>query len=385
MLRPPDVPWKLAGKQLQVSRESENGVLIAEARGRLDGASAGDFERAVQEATGDCKRALLIDCENLSYVSSAGLRAMLLIARALARRNVPFALCSLPDRVAKVLDVSGFDWIISTQLSRAERSWLRAAFGETAKVQPHAHTAPFDMECMMDDMQSALSHARKNLNCPRRSLPVPRWAVCIGPVLALSACGGGGGGDSDPAPAEQIVDVSPQRLLPPVTTASCEDLYSRLADAAGDNLVALVRGAQFECIRGLERVSDPPLQIAVSREANALTVAGVIPELIRTYDASPGDGLRQAFRYLIVVKDIHHWCLTRASCEGGEWSSAESYPLGPGSPVYEAVKSGVDAFAAHPRFMGYEEQHAANLVEMVGVVIDYEMEAEFLHVVSRWL
>ena len=107
-------------QQLQLTTESENGVLIAEARGRLDGASAGDFERAVQEAAGDCEGALLIDCENLSYVSSAGLRAMLLIAKALARRNVPFALCSLRGPVAEVFEVSGFDRIISTHPSRAE-------------------------------------------------------------------------------------------------------------------------------------------------------------------------------------------------------------------------------------------------------------------------
>ena len=105
---------------MQLTTESENGVLIAEARGRLDGAGAGEFERAVQGAAGDCEGALLIDCENLSYVSSAGLRAMLLIARALARRNVPFVLCSLLGPVAEVFEVSGFDRINSTHPSRAE-------------------------------------------------------------------------------------------------------------------------------------------------------------------------------------------------------------------------------------------------------------------------
>ena len=74
----------------------------------------------MQGAVGDCEGALLIDCENLSYISSAGLGAMLLTAKALAKRNVPFALCTLQSPVAEVFEVSGFDRIISTHPSRAE-------------------------------------------------------------------------------------------------------------------------------------------------------------------------------------------------------------------------------------------------------------------------
>ena len=105
---------------MRITTESENGVLIARAEGRLVRSNAGDFQQAVQAAAGDCAGAVILDCEHLSYMSSAGLRAMLLIAKTLTKRNVAFALCSLSDPVAEVFQVSGFDRIILTHRSRDE-------------------------------------------------------------------------------------------------------------------------------------------------------------------------------------------------------------------------------------------------------------------------
>ena len=105
---------------MEITTESENGVLIARAEGRIDGANARDFGSAMLAAVRECKGAFIIDCEELSYISSAGLRAMLLIAKALAKREAPFALCSLSDPVAEIFQISGFDQIISIHRSRDE-------------------------------------------------------------------------------------------------------------------------------------------------------------------------------------------------------------------------------------------------------------------------
>ena len=64
---------------MEISTETRNGALIAKAEGRIDGANARDFESAVQSAVRDCEVPVIIDCENLSYISSAGLRAILLL------------------------------------------------------------------------------------------------------------------------------------------------------------------------------------------------------------------------------------------------------------------------------------------------------------------
>ena len=110
--------WKLG--LMDIVTEKKNGALIAKAAGRVDGANARDFEAAVQSAISECDGPVIIDCEGLSYISSAGLRAILLIAKTLGKRQVKFALCSLSEPIAEIFQISGFDQIISTHSSQAE-------------------------------------------------------------------------------------------------------------------------------------------------------------------------------------------------------------------------------------------------------------------------
>ncbi len=105
---------------MHISTETTDKALIAMAEGRIDGTNAQDFESAVQTAIGDCEGAVIIDCANLSYISSAGLRAILIIAKSLGQRKVQFALCSLSDPIAEIFQISGFDQIISTHPTRDE-------------------------------------------------------------------------------------------------------------------------------------------------------------------------------------------------------------------------------------------------------------------------
>ncbi len=105
---------------MEINTETRNGALIAKAEGRIDGENARDFESAVQTAVRDREGAVIIDCQNLSYISSAGLRAILLIAKTLGKRDVKFALCSLSEPIAEIFQISGFDQIISTHSSRDE-------------------------------------------------------------------------------------------------------------------------------------------------------------------------------------------------------------------------------------------------------------------------
>lgn len=105
---------------MEINTETRNGALIARASGRIDGANARDFEAAVQSAIHECEGPVIIDCADLSYISSAGLRAILLIAKTLGKRGVKFALCSLSAPIAEIFQISGFDQIISTHPSQAE-------------------------------------------------------------------------------------------------------------------------------------------------------------------------------------------------------------------------------------------------------------------------
>ncbi len=112
---------------MEVHTEREGGALIARVVGRIDGANARDFENALHATLGEDDNALILDMQSLSYVSSAGLRIILMAAKMLQRRGGKFAVCSLSDSINEVFEISGFNRIIPTH---ATRSKALAALGE---------------------------------------------------------------------------------------------------------------------------------------------------------------------------------------------------------------------------------------------------------------
>jgi len=89
--------------------------------GRLDFDAAPGFQETLERLLGASGNApaLIIDGTALEYVSSAGLRAVLLAARAAQRAGIPFALCGLQPAVREVFDLSGFSRIMAVHPDRA--------------------------------------------------------------------------------------------------------------------------------------------------------------------------------------------------------------------------------------------------------------------------
>ncbi|HEX4098487.1 MAG TPA: STAS domain-containing protein [Caulobacteraceae bacterium] len=87
-------------------------IQILRPQGRLDSASSPVLEQqafALIEAGG---RLLLIDFDGLAYISSAGLRAALAVAKRMSAAGGRLALCSLSPQVAEVFEISGVNTII---------------------------------------------------------------------------------------------------------------------------------------------------------------------------------------------------------------------------------------------------------------------------------
>ncbi len=105
---------------IEVNVERQDGVLSAMVTGRIDGSNVMQFEESVKGAIEDGDRAVVLDMENLTYISSAGLRAILMTAKLLQNRNAKFMLCSLSKSIREVFEVSGFDKIINIQPDRTQ-------------------------------------------------------------------------------------------------------------------------------------------------------------------------------------------------------------------------------------------------------------------------
>ena len=103
-------------------------IQVLRPKGRLDSSSSPALEReafAVIESGG---RLLLIDFDGLDYISSAGLRAALTVAKRMNAAGGRFALCSLSPQVAEVFEISGVNAIIDIHPS-AESAEQRLTAG----------------------------------------------------------------------------------------------------------------------------------------------------------------------------------------------------------------------------------------------------------------
>ncbi len=105
---------------MNVQVEHRDGVLVAKVEGRVDSSNSQDFERQLQAAMGEDVGAVVLDLGALAYISSAGLRVVLLIAKTLGQRNVSISLCALSDPVQSVFEISGFNRIIQIHDTQAD-------------------------------------------------------------------------------------------------------------------------------------------------------------------------------------------------------------------------------------------------------------------------
>lgn len=113
--------WTVADiEDLTMQGEQRGEALVAKASGRAHGGNAREFQDALETLLDEKVTALALDLEHLSYISSAGLRVILIIARQLQTRGAKFGVCSLSDSISEVFQVSGFDQIIRIHATQAD-------------------------------------------------------------------------------------------------------------------------------------------------------------------------------------------------------------------------------------------------------------------------
>jgi len=80
--------------------------------GRLDASSAPQLEESMLAAIEAGADAVVLDLARVRYMSSAGLRVVLVVARALQQGQGRFIVCGLNEEVAELFAVSGFGQIV---------------------------------------------------------------------------------------------------------------------------------------------------------------------------------------------------------------------------------------------------------------------------------
>jgi stage II sporulation protein AA (anti-sigma F factor antagonist) len=94
---------------MHVTTQETQGCTVVMVDGRLDAETAPQLESACMIWIEDGKRRFVLDLGAVSYISSAGLRAILAIAKRLKQVGSSLAVCRLIPIVREVFAISGFD------------------------------------------------------------------------------------------------------------------------------------------------------------------------------------------------------------------------------------------------------------------------------------
>ena len=98
---------------MEIAEKRIANALVLDVSGRLDGATAPEFERAVLAQLDGKPVRLVLDLAGVEYVSSAGLRAILVAVKRGKSVGCALALCRLRDHIREVFDLSGFANVIA--------------------------------------------------------------------------------------------------------------------------------------------------------------------------------------------------------------------------------------------------------------------------------
>jgi anti-anti-sigma factor len=90
-------------------------IVVVVPEGRIDHASAVEFERAVApllDASAGASAGLVFDFGHVPYISSAGLRVLMIAAKSLRARGARVGLAAAQPVVAQILGISRFDAVV---------------------------------------------------------------------------------------------------------------------------------------------------------------------------------------------------------------------------------------------------------------------------------
>jgi len=96
---------------MQTVESKNDGVVTLALTGRLDASNASALEERVLALINSGERRIVFDLAQLDYISSAGLRVLLVAAKRLGAADGQLALAGLRDSVREVFEIAGFSSI----------------------------------------------------------------------------------------------------------------------------------------------------------------------------------------------------------------------------------------------------------------------------------
>lgn len=105
---------------MDIIQLKQNDVVILELSGRLDTNTSTSLEKKLLDLMDNEEKKIVIDFSQLDFISSSGLRVLLMAGKKLNGANGKIVLCALKDHVKEIFDIAGFTMLFSFFPSKQE-------------------------------------------------------------------------------------------------------------------------------------------------------------------------------------------------------------------------------------------------------------------------
>ena len=105
---------------MTINEAHEAGVVVVSPQGRIDSTTSAILERHLQGLAAAGRTRVVVDFSGVDYISSAGLRVLLALAKRGRDLKGRVALFGLNDSVRQVFELAGFVALFTITATRAE-------------------------------------------------------------------------------------------------------------------------------------------------------------------------------------------------------------------------------------------------------------------------
>jgi len=98
-----------------IEKKTDNAIII-EFTGRIDAGSTESTEKYFSSLIGENNQNIIVDCKNMDYINSSGLRILIVSLKKQVAKNKKLLLCNLQKNIKEVFQFSGFTNLFDVEL-----------------------------------------------------------------------------------------------------------------------------------------------------------------------------------------------------------------------------------------------------------------------------
>ena len=98
---------------MEVKESKHGNFLVLQVSGRLDTSNYGDLEKKLVACIDGGEHTIAIDCSDMVYISSSGLRVFLMALKKTTAVGGKLVLCGLQDNIREIFEIAGFTAIFT--------------------------------------------------------------------------------------------------------------------------------------------------------------------------------------------------------------------------------------------------------------------------------